>query len=235
MVKNWLFKKSIVAFIIMSLSLPSLAVASKTWVYWGQLGNHLDCRIETETEPKVGTDTNVTFIFETDDVYNIQIDILQFYIHGAGIYFPSTSVSDTQIIAQGMNVSKSSSFNATYTIKPTQDGQIICWMRAIYSATAFPDVRTNEWVSCLIVIGYARGVTYNELWFLFLIFLVTTIIFLAVGTLYIIIKIKDRHSEAQEQALDAELSTFGFWEATFPLILQREIGMISQKCRVHRV
>jgi len=194
----------ITTFFISSLPLVSPVNASERWVYWGDLGNHLNCRIETEIEPKVGTDVNVTLIFKTDDLYNVQIGIIEIRIDGAGIHFPSSSVVDAQVVAKNVNVSKSSSFNVTYTIKPTEEGAIICWIRAIYNATrfAFPDIRTSEWVSKLLVLGYARAIPYNELWFLFLIFLAATLILLAVDIILLIMKIKGRHYKVKEPSFN---------------------------------
>jgi hypothetical protein len=190
--------------LILSLPLISPVNATGGWVYWGDLGNHLNCRIETEMELKVGTDVNVTLIFNTDDLYNIQIGIIEIQIQGAGIYFPSTSVVDTQVIAQNVNVSKSSSFNATYTIKPTEEGAITCWIRAIYNATefAFPDIKTSEWVSRLLVLGYARAIPYNDLWLYFLIFFVATLILLAVDIILIIMKIRGRYHKVEEPSVN---------------------------------
>jgi hypothetical protein len=120
-------RKGILVFLLMFslfFSFSSPAAASRTWIYWGQLGNNLDLRIEFETEPKVGIDTEINLTFSTNDVYDVYVNVTLLSIGGAGIVFPGPSVVDEKVVASNRSVSRGSSFTAIYSVKPTEDGLI---------------------------------------------------------------------------------------------------------------
>jgi hypothetical protein len=188
---------SLLMLCILTFSLV-VSAGAKPWVYWGNLGDVLECRIDTEAEPIVGTNLNITFTFKASDIYNVQVDFINFRIDGAGVTFPS-SLGYFEGIANNVTISAGSTITASYTVKPTEEGDMVCVFRTQYNATSTLPLshqdRPDEYAQGMIVL-YARILPFGVVLLLFITFVSSTLV-LSVLLVYVLRKYRIRSKSAK--------------------------------------